>query len=144
MNRVHALFLRQRHDAFVIEIGPERPFVLVQLISLVRLEAMDREPVFIGVDRHGAQAQLRRRAEDTDGDFTAVGHQQLAERAEAARQREELNGLYVAMTRAEDRLYVGGWVGSRKPDGGCWYERIEAGLRGQGGQRAGDDDHKTL
>jgi ATP-dependent helicase/nuclease subunit A len=36
--------------------------------------------------------------------------------------------LYVAMTRAEDRLYVGGWVGARKPDKGCWYERIAAGL----------------
>jgi ATP-dependent helicase/nuclease subunit A len=49
-----------------------------------------------------------------------------------ARERalEEQNRLlYVAMTRAEDRLYVGGWVGARKPDRGCWYERIEAGLR---------------
>jgi hypothetical protein len=27
-----------------------------------------------------------------------------------------------------DRLYVGGWFGRRKPDRGCWYERIEAGL----------------
>jgi ATP-dependent helicase/nuclease subunit A len=43
---------------------------------------------------------------------------------------EEQNRLlYVAMTRAEDRLYVGGWFGLRKPDRGCWYERIEAGLR---------------
>ena len=42
---------------------------------------------------------------------------------------EEQNRLlYVAMTRAEDRLYVGGWFGRRKPDRGCWYERIEAGL----------------
>jgi ATP-dependent helicase/nuclease subunit A len=49
-----------------------------------------------------------------------------------ARERalEEQNRLlYVAMTRAEDRLYVGGWVGSKKPDRGCWYERIETGLR---------------
>ena len=49
-----------------------------------------------------------------------------------ARERalEEQNRLlYVAMTRAEDRLYVGGWFGLRKPDRGCWYERIEAGLR---------------
>jgi ATP-dependent helicase/nuclease subunit A len=49
-----------------------------------------------------------------------------------ARERalEEQNRLlYVAMTRAEDRLYVGGWVGVRRPDRGCWYERIEAGLR---------------
>src|SRR5215813_34630 len=50
----------------------------------------------------------------------------------AARERalEEQNRLlYVAMTRAEDRLYVAGWVGTKKADRGCWYERIEAGLR---------------
>ena len=43
--------------------------------------------------------------------------------------QEQNRLLYVAMTRAEDRLYVGGWYGARKPDRGCWYERIEAGLR---------------
>src|SRR3954471_21838959 len=32
------------------------------------------------------------------------------------------------MTRAEDRLYVGGWIGSRAQDNGCWYDRIAAGL----------------
>ena len=36
--------------------------------------------------------------------------------------------LYVAMTRAEDRLYIGGWVGTRAQDNGCWYDRIAAGL----------------
>ncbi|MBS0541574.1 MAG: double-strand break repair helicase AddA, partial [Proteobacteria bacterium] len=42
---------------------------------------------------------------------------------------EEQNRLlYVAMTRAEDQLFVGGWIGSRKPDKGCWYERIATGL----------------
>jgi ATP-dependent helicase/nuclease subunit A len=42
---------------------------------------------------------------------------------------EEQNRLlYVAMTRAEDRLYVGGWIGTRKQDPGCWYERIATGL----------------
>jgi ATP-dependent helicase/nuclease subunit A len=43
---------------------------------------------------------------------------------------EEQNRLlYVAMTRAEDRLYVGGWVGVKAQDKGCWYDRISAGLR---------------
>jgi ATP-dependent helicase/nuclease subunit A len=43
---------------------------------------------------------------------------------------EEQNRLlYVAMTRAEDRLYVGGWVGARAADRGCWYERIARGLK---------------
>ncbi|HEY6983282.1 double-strand break repair helicase AddA [Reyranella sp.] len=51
-------------------------------------------------------------------------------RAEAnERALEEQNRLlYVAMTRAEDRLYVGGWIGARKQDTGCWYDCIAAGL----------------
>jgi ATP-dependent helicase/nuclease subunit A len=56
---------------------------------------------------------------------------------------EEQNRLlYVAMTRAEDRLYVGGWINTRKQDAGCWYDRIAAGLAasveadGEGRQRA--------
>ena len=45
------------------------------------------------------------------------------------RSLEEQNRLlYVAMTRAEDQLFVGGWIGSKKPDKGCWYERIATGL----------------
>jgi ATP-dependent helicase/nuclease subunit A len=51
-------------------------------------------------------------------------------RAEArTRSLQEQNRLlYVAMTRAEDRLYVGGWIGSKPQDNGCWYDRIAAGL----------------
>jgi ATP-dependent helicase/nuclease subunit A len=46
---------------------------------------------------------------------------------------EEQNRLlYVAMTRAEDRLYVGGWLGKKKQDSDCWYERITGGLRESG------------
>jgi ATP-dependent helicase/nuclease subunit A len=42
---------------------------------------------------------------------------------------EEQNRLlYVALTRAEDRLYIGGWVGATRQDAGCWHERIAAGL----------------
>lgn len=38
--------------------------------------------------------------------------------------------LYVAMTRAEDRLYVCGWQGVQARNDGCWYDLIERGLRG--------------
>ncbi|TAJ38958.1 MAG: double-strand break repair helicase AddA [Reyranella sp.] len=51
------------------------------------------------------------------------------DRAKARALEEQNRLLYVAMTRAEDRLYVGGWTGAKKQDAGCWYERIEAGLR---------------
>jgi ATP-dependent helicase/nuclease subunit A len=49
-----------------------------------------------------------------------------------ARERslEEQNRLlYVAMTRAEDRLYIGGYINARRQDTGCWYDRIAAGLQ---------------
>jgi len=36
--------------------------------------------------------------------------------------------LYVAMTRAEDRLYVCGWVGRRKPSADCWHQMVSEGL----------------
>ena len=44
-----------------------------------------------------------------------------------ARDQEYRRLLYVAMTRAEDRLYVGGWTAGRLgPD--CWYNLIRNGL----------------
>jgi len=32
--------------------------------------------------------------------------------------------LYVAMTRAADRLYIAGWAGAKAPDRGCWHELV--------------------
>ncbi len=37
--------------------------------------------------------------------------------------------LYVALTRAEDRLYIGGWVTSRNMAPGSWYDLIREGLK---------------
>ncbi|MHA1164069.1 MAG: double-strand break repair helicase AddA [Alphaproteobacteria bacterium] len=45
--------------------------------------------------------------------------------------REEYNRLlYVAMTRARDRLYVCGWRGVNKPPKECWHNLVSAGLEG--------------
>src|SRR5690606_13780069 len=47
----------------------------------------------------------------------------------AERQDEEHRRLlYVAMTRAEDRLYICGWEGRRAAPEACWYKLAEAGL----------------
>ncbi len=44
---------------------------------------------------------------------------------------EEQNRLlYVAMTRARDRLYVCGHIGKKKQPDDCWYSLIETGLDG--------------
>ena len=49
--------------------------------------------------------------------------------AAAERQRHELNRLlYVALTRAEDRLVVCGWEPVRKLPEGCWYESVRKGF----------------
>ena len=48
------------------------------------------------------------------------------------REREERNRLlYVAMTRARDRLYVAGFEGKKGRAKGCWYELIETALAGR-------------
>ncbi|MEE9299573.1 MAG: double-strand break repair helicase AddA [Alphaproteobacteria bacterium] len=50
---------------------------------------------------------------------------------EAARRRvaeEYRRLLYVAMTRAEDRLYLCGWRTKREPSPDCWYNLIEEAL----------------
>ena len=36
--------------------------------------------------------------------------------------------LYVALTRAEDELYVAGWRGAKEPSEDCWYNLIEEGF----------------
>ncbi|MFN4281684.1 MAG: double-strand break repair helicase AddA [Alphaproteobacteria bacterium] len=54
-----------------------------------------------------------------------------AARAAAKRRAEEeyRRLLYVALTRAEDRLYVCGWHGKNAPPLGCWYAMVREGLQ---------------
>ena len=54
----------------------------------------------------------------------------LREAAQHAQRQEYRRLLYVAMTRAEDRLYVCGYNTKKSPPEGCWYELVEAGLAG--------------
>ena len=57
--------------------------------------------------------------------------------------REEYHRLlYVAMTRARDRLYVCGWQGVRGRDGNSWYDLVEGGLAGLLTEQTGADGEK--
>ena len=49
--------------------------------------------------------------------------------ARTAQEEEYRRLLYVAMTRAEDRLYVCGWQGRDKPPEDCWYALVRSGLK---------------
>ncbi|MDX2289261.1 MAG: double-strand break repair helicase AddA [Hyphomicrobiaceae bacterium] len=54
-----------------------------------------------------------------------------ARQARAEREREELNRLlYVALTRARDRLYITGFEGRKGRDPACWYDIVRDGLTG--------------
>jgi ATP-dependent helicase/nuclease subunit A len=57
---------------------------------------------------------------------------------DARRLEEYRRLLYVAMTRAEDRLYVCGWETRNKPSDACWYRLVEQGLADQGAPAAFD------
>src|SRR5206468_1597808 len=81
MNGVNIMLLRERDDAGDVEVSADRLAGLADQIRLVGLEAVQREAVFMGVDRDRADAQLMSRAEDANGDFAAIGDQQLADRA---------------------------------------------------------------
>jgi ATP-dependent helicase/nuclease subunit A len=61
-----------------------------------------------------------------DLDCTAVADSRKAKRNDEAEEYRRL--LYVALTRAEERLYIAGFHGKQDPDPGCWYNMIEAAL----------------
>jgi ATP-dependent helicase/nuclease subunit A len=56
--------------------------------------------------------------------------------AQQRREAEHRRLLYVAMTRAEDRLYVCGWRNKVRPPEGCWYHLVERGLAAARGAEA--------
>jgi len=49
---------------------------------------------------------------------------ELREQAHVEAEREYRRLLYVAMTRARDRLYVAGWGSGDAPPEGCWYDMV--------------------
>ena len=60
-----------------VQVRPDRLARLADQVGLVGLEAVQGVAVFVRVDRDGADAQLVGRAEHADGDFAAVGDEQL-------------------------------------------------------------------
>lgn len=58
-----------------------------------------------------------------------------AEKRDAAKERQEEEYrrlLYVALTRAEDRLYICGWRGRNEPKDNCWYNLVSSAFPREG------------
>ena len=79
MDRIDLRGLRDADDVVDIEVGLDRRLAGADEIALVRLHPVQREAVFLRVDRDRADAQLGRRAHDADGDLAAVGDQEAAD-----------------------------------------------------------------
>ncbi|MCA3278158.1 MAG: double-strand break repair helicase AddA, partial [Roseomonas sp.] len=68
----------------------------------------------------------------------ALAAQRQADQARDAEEEHRL--LYVALTRAEDRLIICGWNGTQKLPAGCWYDLIEQGFARLAGHEASGFD----
>jgi ATP-dependent helicase/nuclease subunit A len=70
----------------------------------------------------------------------ALSHIEEAKAVSRKAEIEEYNRLlYVAMTRARDRLYVCGWSQKDNPEKASWYELVDQGLKGLLTETAGYD-----
>ncbi|MEE8352092.1 MAG: double-strand break repair helicase AddA, partial [Rhodospirillales bacterium] len=70
-------------------------------------------------------AVIWRISKEEEEDLTARLHEEAAQEAK----REYRRLLYVAMTRARDRLYICGWETKKGRADGCWYDLMEAPIK---------------
>ncbi len=87
-------------------------------------EPPDRAPLRWLLDSAGALPVWAPRQEGFAA--PALTDQRGADRDREAREQHRL--LYVALTRAEDRLLICGWQGKKSVPEGCWYRLIEQGF----------------
>jgi ATP-dependent helicase/nuclease subunit A len=78
------------------------------------------DPKIFALDVEGGVALAWSLKMESDPDAVSRERERLREAA----QDEHRRLLYVAMTRAEERLYVAAYHGARGPARGCWYEMI--------------------
>ena len=72
MDRVDSPLFGERDERGDIEIGADRLAGLTDRVGLVRLQPMQGEPVFVGVNADRPDAQLVSGPEDPDGNLTAI------------------------------------------------------------------------
>jgi len=60
--------------------------------------------------------------------FRGAAAERLREEEKARRAQEYNRLLYVALTRAEDRLVICGWQDKKTADSSCWYSLVERGF----------------
>ena len=82
------------------------------------------DPALFPLDDAAADGTLLAWSPRTDADAARVAAARTRVRERAVEEHNRL--LYVAMTRAEERLYIAGFCGEKGAGDGCWYRMIEA------------------
>lgn len=104
--------------------GLEAPIVF--LPDTCSVPGGQHDPKLISVEADGGDLLLFPGRKANDDPVAGSARERL--RAQAMNEYRRL--LYVAMTRAKDRLYVCGYEGVREPSPDCWYTLIANGLAG--------------
>ena len=104
--------------------GLEAPIVILP----DTLQMPDKPPALLWSGADEDELVLRSAA----GDRADPVLRGLLDVAKQHRDEEYRRLLYVAMTRAEDRLYICGWHTQKNPHVDCWYGLIERALAGKG------------
>src|SRR5262249_36264811 len=79
MDGINAGVLSQRNNTLDVQVSRHRTFVNSHRVSLIRLEPVDAEAVFRGVNGYRPQPQIRGGPENSDRDLGPVGGQKLLE-----------------------------------------------------------------
>jgi ATP-dependent helicase/nuclease subunit A len=125
--------------------GLEAPIVILADTTTPPAGPPQRQPRFLALARKGTPPDtpgplvwLGRK--DDDVPLTADARRGASEAAE----NEHRRLLYVAMTRAADRLVVCGAVGERGKPPGCWYDLVHGALTPAAAEEPADEGEGTV
>jgi hypothetical protein len=85
VHRIDFVFEAQFDDRWDIEVGANRFAWFADGVGFVGFESVQCESVFVRVDRYGTDPEFVGAAEDTDGDFAAVGSKDASDGKHRAR-----------------------------------------------------------
>lgn len=99
--------------------GLQAPVVI--LPDTITINGANKTKRLLWPDKTGAKVPMWSVNSDSDPDF----YRNYFEEIKSKEQEEAARLLYVALTRAEDRLYVAGATGSKKASENSWYFSVE-------------------
>ncbi len=101
---------------------------IVFLPDTCGVPSLQHEPVIFNLEADDAAPPVLAWSPRKDNDCPVVAAARAAAREGTMEEYRRL--LYVALTRAEERLYVAGFHGARGPDAQCWSTMVTAALEG--------------